>query len=219
MMSSATGGHVEEPVRRTTLRAETREALRARILDGRLPPGANLRERDLSEALGVSRTPLREALLGLAAEGLLRLEAQRGFFVTDLTVAEAREIYPLIWTLESLALQRGAPAEVEALAAINARFRRAEDAQQALAWDRAWHEQLVRQTGAARTAAVLEPLRTAAARYEYRFFSGRNAILESARQHDAIGLALKRKRHADAARLIQQNWEQGLRWVEHTFAR
>ncbi len=219
MMSAVHLRQVEEPVRRTTLRAETREALRARILDGRLPPGANLRERDLSEALGVSRTPLREALLGLAAEGLLRLEAQRGFFVTDLTVTEAREIYPLIWTLESLALERGAPADAAALAAINARFRRAQDPQQALAWDGAWHEELVRQTGAARTAAVLEPLRAAAARYEYRFFSGRNAIVESARQHDAVGLALKRKRHADAARLIQQNWEQGLRWVEHTFAR
>jgi DNA-binding GntR family transcriptional regulator len=218
-VSSEALARVDGPVRRTTLRAETREALRTRIIDGRLPPGANLHERDLSEALRVSRTPLREALLGLEAEGLLRLEAQRGFFVTDLTVAEAREIYPLIWTLEELALQRGAAPDADALASINARFRRAQDAQQALAWDRAWHEELVRQTGAARTAAVLEPLRTAAARYEYRFFSGRTAIVESARQHEAIGQALKRGRDAAAARLIRQNWEQGLRWVEHTFAR
>jgi DNA-binding GntR family transcriptional regulator len=219
MAIAAPDAHVEGPVRRTTLRAETREALRARIIDGRLAPGANIRERDLSDALGVSRTPLREALLGLEAEGLLRLEAQRGFFVTDLTVAEAREIYPVIWTLEALAVQHSTPADAEALAAINGRFRQAQNQQQALALDRAWHEELVRQTGAGRTAAVLEPLRAAAARYEYRFFSGRTAIVESARQHDAIGLALKRRRHADAARLIRQNWEQGLRWVEQTFAR
>jgi DNA-binding GntR family transcriptional regulator len=209
----------DSPVRRTTLRAETREALRARIIDGRLPPGANLGERDLSDALGVSRTPLREALLGLEAEGLLRLEAQRGFFVTDLTVAEAREIYPLIWTLEALAMQRRRPADADALAAINDRFRRTADPQQALAWDRAWHEELVRQCGASRTAAVLEPLRTAASRYEYRFFSGRTAVVESARQHDAIGTALKRRRDAEAARLIRQNWEQGLQWVERSFAK
>jgi DNA-binding GntR family transcriptional regulator len=211
--------HGGGPVRRTTLRAETREALRARIIDGRLSPGANVGERDLSEALGVSRTPLREALLGLEAEGLLRLEAQRGFFVTDLSVAEAREIYPLIWTLEVLAVQRGKPGDPEALAAINASFRKAQDQQQALTWDRAWHEELVRQSGAARTAAVLEPLRTAASRYEYRFFSGRTAVAESARQHDAIALALRRGRPAEAARLLRQNWEQGLRWVEQSFAR
>src|SRR5215212_4810315 len=211
--------HAGGPVRRTTLRAETRDALRARIVDGRLPPGTNVSERDLSDALGVSRTPLREALLGLEGEGLLRLEAQRGFFVTDLTVAEAREIYPLIWTLEALAVQRGTPTDADALGAINARFRQVQDQQQALAWDRAWHEELVRQAGAARTAAVLEPLRTAAARYEYRFFAGRTAIVESARQHDAIALVLKRRRRGDAVRLIRQNWEQGLRWVEQTFAR
>jgi DNA-binding GntR family transcriptional regulator len=219
MANAAPDAQVDGPVRRTTLRSETREAVRARIIDGRLPPGANVGERELSDALGVSRTPLREALLGLEAEGLLRLEPQRGFFVTDLTVAEAREIYPLIWTLEALAVQRATSAHAEVLAAINVRFRRSRDSQQALAWDRAWHEELVRQAGAARTAAVLEPLRTAAARYEYRFFSGRAAIVESARQHDAIGLALKRRRCTDAARLIQQNWEQGLRWVEQTFER
>jgi DNA-binding GntR family transcriptional regulator len=207
------------PVRRTTLRAESRAALRARIIDGRLPPGANVGERDLSDALGVSRTPLREALLGLEAEGLLRLEAQRGFFVTDLTVSEAREIYPLIWTLEGLAIQRGRPTDAETLAAINERFRQAQDQQQALTWDRAWHEELVRQCEASRTAALLEPLRTAASRYEYRFFSGRTAVAESARQHDAIAASLKRRRCREAIRLIRQNWEQGLQWVERSFAR
>ena len=206
------------PVLRTTLRAETRDAVRARILDGRLPPGANVIERDLSESLGVSRTPLREALLGLQAEGLLRLEPQRGFFVAPLTVAEARELYPLIGSLEALAVKRGRPAGVGALASINAGFRGARDQPQALRADRAWHEALLDQCGAPRTAAILEPLRAAASRYEYRFFSGRAAILESARQHDAIAQALGRRRFADAAHLVQRNWEQGLLWVERSFA-
>ena len=70
----------------TTLRAKTLEALRARLIDGRLSPGTNVVERDLSTALGVSRTPLREALLGLEGEGLLRAAPQRGFFVLDLSL-------------------------------------------------------------------------------------------------------------------------------------
>jgi DNA-binding GntR family transcriptional regulator len=206
------------PVLRTTLRAETRDAVRARILDGRLPPGANVIERDLSVSLGVSRTPLREALLGLQAEGLLRLEPQRGFFVASLSVAEARELYPLIGSLEALAVKRGRPADVGPLAAINAGFRGARDQQHAVRADRAWHEALLERCGAPRTAAILEPLRAAASRYEYRFFSGRAAILESARQHDAIAHALERRRFAQAVDLLQQNWEQGLQWVERSFA-
>jgi DNA-binding GntR family transcriptional regulator len=208
-----------EAVLRTTLRAETRDAVLARLVDGRLAPGANLRERDLSALLGVSRTPLREALLGLERDGLLRLEPQRGFFVTDLTVEEAREIYPLIATLEALAVERGRPSSAAALSSINATFRQARDQQHALAADRAWHEELLEQCGAARTAAILEPLRSAAARYEFRFFSGRSAIAESARQHDAIVAAIQRRRYVEAARLIRQNWEQGLEWVERSFAR
>jgi DNA-binding GntR family transcriptional regulator len=205
------------PVLRTTLRAETRDAVRARILDGRLAPGANVVERDLSDTLGVSRTPLREALLGLQAEGLLRLEPQRGFFVADLTVTEARELYPLIGSLEALAVTRGRPGHTDPLAGINAEFRAARDQQHALRSDRAWHEALLDQCGAPRTAAILRPLRTAASRYEYRFFSGRAAIAESARQHDAIARALKRKRFAEAAGLLRHNWEQGLQWVERSF--
>ena len=208
----------DAPVLRTTLRAETRDAVRARILDGRLPPGANVIERDLSVSLGVSRTPLREALLGLQAEGFLRLEPQRGFFVAPLGVAEARELYPLIGTLEALALKRGRPTDLDPLAAINADFRGARDQPHAVRADRAWHEALIARCGAPRTAAILEPLRAAASRYEYRFFSGRAAILESARQHDAIVQALRRRRYAAAASFLQENWEQGLLWVERSFA-
>jgi DNA-binding GntR family transcriptional regulator len=219
MPIAATTPVLRDSVRRTTLRAEVRDAVLARLVDGRLPPGANVRERDLSADLGVSRTPLREALLGLERDGLLHVEPQRGFFVTDLTVEEAREIYPLIWTLEVLAVERGRPSNATALSAVNATFRQARDQQHALAWDRAWHEELLRQCRAARTAAILEPLRTAAARYEFRFFSGRSAIAESARQHEAIAAAIQRRRYGQAARLIRQNWEQGLQWVERSFAR
>jgi DNA-binding GntR family transcriptional regulator len=206
------------PVLRTTLRAETRDAVRARIVDGSLPPGANVVERDLSAALGVSRTPLREALLGLQAEGLLRLEPQRGFFVAGLTVDEARELYALIGALEALAVTRGQPTDVDVLGRINRAFRGARDQHHALRCDRAWHEALISQCGTPRTVAMLDPLRAAAARYEYRFFSGRAAIARSAHQHDAIARALARRRYAEAAALLHQNWEQGLQWVEQHFA-
>jgi DNA-binding GntR family transcriptional regulator len=79
------------PVLRTTLRAETRT--RCARSDGRLAPGANVVERDLSDT-SASAAPAPRGALGLQAEGLFRLEPQRGFFVADLTVTEARELYP-----------------------------------------------------------------------------------------------------------------------------
>lgn len=204
-------------VPRTSLRGAARDRVRGLIVAGRLPPRANVVERDLSAQLGVSRTPLREALLGLEAEGLLHTRPGRGFFVADLSVAEARELYPLIWTLEAMALRRGRPTDLRALRPRGAAFRAATSAGQALAGDRAWHEALINECRAPRTAAILEPLRVAAARYEYRYFSSRAAIVKSADQHDAIVRALQRRRYGEAARLLRRNWQQGLDWVERNF--
>lgn len=206
-------------VRRTTLRAEAQAAVRARIVDGRLPPGSNVVERSLSATLGVSRTPLREALLGLEAEGLLRVEAQRGFFVAGLDVEEARELYPLIGALEALAVETGKPTDVADLDAANKRFRASKNQSEAVERDREWHERLVAHCGCPRTSSILQGLRTSAARYEHRFFSGRQVIAESARQHDAIVAALAKGRHARAAALLRENWKEGLRWIEHGFRR
>jgi DNA-binding GntR family transcriptional regulator len=208
-----------ERLPRTSLRLQTQERVRSLILAGRLAPSTNVVERDLSARLGISRTPLREALLGLETEGLLRAEPGRGFFVSDLSVEEARELYPLIWTLESMAVQRGRPTELVALARIGAAFRRADGPEVALAGDRAWHEELIRRCGCPRTAGILESARAAAARYEYGFFSDSAAIRASAAEHDDILRELRKGRFKKAAAMLEHNWRQGLEWVERNYAR
>ena len=98
--------------------------LRREILDGALPAGARLRERELQEAYGVARHSLRAALRTLAAEGLVRLEPHRGARVARLTADGVRWLYELRAALEleaaHLALQRHGgrlpPAVHEALA-------------------------------------------------------------------------------------------------------
>jgi DNA-binding GntR family transcriptional regulator len=208
-----------EPLPRTTLRIQTQERVRSLILAGRLAPSTNVVERDLSAQLGISRTPLREALLGLQTEGLLRAEPGRGFFVSDLSVEEAGELYPLIWTLESMAVERGRPTGLAALARIGASFRKADSPDTALTQDRAWHAELIRRCGCPRTAAILESARAAAARYEYGFFSDAAAIRASAAQHDAILRELRKGRFKKAAVLLKHNWQQGLDWVEQNYVR
>ena len=104
------------------------DALRREILDGELPAGAWLRERELCEAYGVARHSLRAALRQLAADGLVRIEPHRGARVAQLTPDDVRALYELRAALEieaaHLALERNGgrlPAEVhEALARLQA---------------------------------------------------------------------------------------------------
>ncbi|MFO7609696.1 MAG: GntR family transcriptional regulator [Candidatus Krumholzibacteriia bacterium] len=92
---------------RKPLRAQVQREIRDRIFDGRLPAGASLNEPRLSAELGISRTPLREAMLGLEASGFLLSTMGRGFLVPPLDAAEFRDLAAVLARLESLALELG----------------------------------------------------------------------------------------------------------------
>ncbi|MBV5294852.1 MAG: GntR family transcriptional regulator [Curvibacter lanceolatus] len=83
-----------------SLHSEVANQLRERIFNGELAPGMFLDEVALCERLSISRTPLREALKVLSAEGLLRHEPRRGCFVNEVTERDLDEIFPLIALLE-----------------------------------------------------------------------------------------------------------------------
>jgi DNA-binding GntR family transcriptional regulator len=119
--------------------------LRAAIRSQELRPGDRLREADLAERLGVSRTPVREALKRLEADGLTQLAPPRGFVVTELTHRRVMELYAMrevlagvaarfateqaspmeIQTLQELAAQQGAATEATEAARLNDRLREA----------------------------------------------------------------------------------------------
>jgi DNA-binding GntR family transcriptional regulator len=85
------------------LHQDATDRLRDMIVQGDLAPGVKLNERVLCERLGVSRTPLREALKTLASEGLVALHPNRGASVTPLTLATVRERFEVMGALEALA--------------------------------------------------------------------------------------------------------------------
>jgi DNA-binding GntR family transcriptional regulator len=99
------------PLHRTTTVETLAHALRERILDGELEPGAPLREQHLAARYGVARHTVRAALRALAAEGLVRIETHRGAQVTELTTADVEALGELRIALETeaarLALRRG----------------------------------------------------------------------------------------------------------------
>src|SRR5690606_21694604 len=79
--------------------------LRRLILSGELPPGERLREVPISERLGVSRTPVREAFRTLAAEGLIDLLPNRSVEVSEINNEDAADAFAVLGVLEALAAQ------------------------------------------------------------------------------------------------------------------
>ncbi|MET0290625.1 MAG: GntR family transcriptional regulator [Pseudoxanthomonas sp.] len=86
--------------KRGALYEEVADTLRQKIYDYELPPGDWIDEPALAEALGISRTPLRESLKLLAAEGLVQMEPGRGARVTRLTLEDLNELFPVMAMLE-----------------------------------------------------------------------------------------------------------------------
>lgn len=114
------------PLAHRPLYEEVAAHLRQRILARQLEPGAWIDEQQLSLELGTSRTPMREALKVLAAEGLVTMRPRRGAYVTEANPRDVREAYELLALLESDAAARVAEqasdAQIEELRHLHARL-------------------------------------------------------------------------------------------------
>ena len=125
------------------------EHVKGRVLDQTYPAGELLTEGEVATEVGVSRTPVREALLRLEAEGLLRLYPKRGALVVPVTASEAREVLEARGLIETWAARRvvaAGPSLVDELQGLLARMREQADAGDLrgfVAADRAFHESLV----------------------------------------------------------------------------
>ncbi len=130
-------------------------AVRQRILDNVYAPGHQALEGDLAAELGISRTPVREALIRLANEGLVEVVPRHGMRVLPVSPTDMREIYVVLTALEScaaetLALRRPADAELQPLVEATRLMTRALKADDLDAWaaaDERFHQGLVELTG------------------------------------------------------------------------
>jgi DNA-binding GntR family transcriptional regulator len=89
-------------IQRRTLHEEVLERLRDMIIEGRLEPGQRINEGAVGAQLGVSRTPLREAIKSLASEGLVEMQPAKGAVVRRFSLRDLREILEVIKSLEQL---------------------------------------------------------------------------------------------------------------------
>ncbi|HVG96328.1 MAG TPA: GntR family transcriptional regulator [Chloroflexota bacterium] len=151
------------PVRDRALRNEVLDHVLTALREGRLPPGERVHEVHLARALGVSLSPVREALFRLSDRGVLEHRPRRGFYVKTIGEAETRQIYTFRALLESFAAAEitarcaaqgreawdGAGALTEMRAAIDGgeRAGRAGDRMGVGAWNARFHDALVRLAG------------------------------------------------------------------------
>jgi DNA-binding GntR family transcriptional regulator len=152
------------PARRRGLADEVADRIREAVFGGVYAPGAQLREVELSEALGVSRGPVREALLRLEREGLVRSEWHRGATVTTLSPQDVSELDSLRGALEQLAVQQViSHASDDDIAAIEKTARqmdRAEDEHEMVRCDIAFHDAVYAATGHLRLQEAWHAIRS-----------------------------------------------------------
>jgi DNA-binding GntR family transcriptional regulator len=205
---------VRPAIARAPLRSEVRKLLLEEILRGDLAPAAGITEAELSARIGVSRTPLREALLALEREGFLTATPGRGFSVRPLTRSDAEEIYPVLWTLEGLALRLAWPIARARQLDLEQANRRLESARRdpliALARDREWHSLLLADCKNRRLLASIANLKDQASRYEDAFMRHSRKVITSVKQHRDIQAAIRRDDLDDALRLLEENWRVSL---------
>lgn len=192
------------------------------IAAGRLADGARINEVHLARELGVSRTPLREALMGLVAEGVVESKPRRGFFVAPLDADEIADLYAMRALLDPEALMRaGVPParEIERLRALNDRLTRARGAARVVELDNEWHRLLVARCPNRVLLWTIEQFITLTRRYEQAYFREAGHVENAFGEHDLILAALDDDDLKAACRALRKNMESGVAplqdWIRH----
>lgn len=210
------------------LREKIASMIRASIIDGRIGAGEKLREPVLSKQLGVSRTPLREALLQLDSEGFVEMTPRRGAVVRPLSKQDAAETYEVKGALEALAArlacERMDKDTLRRLKDINdsiASLRRARTVDQAriLQLNTEFHQTLTDASGNEKLSQYVRVLRAQALRYNYIYLSVMSRLQESVAEHEQILDALRGNRADEVERLVREHGRSASRalcsYIEH----
>lgn len=160
------------------------------VVSGQLKPGMPIRENDISEALQMSRTPIREALKDLEAEGVVTIYASHGTFVSTLTASDVEEIFELRSLLELWSLGRGINRFTEQ--ELDTLEKMMKDADSTGKWDDIHqadlylHNMIVEKSGSRRLAAFMKNLNTQIERISVSSSTDLRRKKETYEEHMAI---------------------------------
>lgn len=180
--------------------------LRQAILTGELKPGERLMEIHLANKLGVSRTPIREAIRKLELEGLVTMIPRRGAEVAEITEKSLKDVLEVRRTLDALCVElacdRISDGELEALGAACHKFEEAtktKDARTVAKADVALHDIIVRATGNQRLIQLVNNLSEQMYRYRFEYIKDESGHATLIDEHRIIYESIKRKDKETAA--------------------
>jgi DNA-binding GntR family transcriptional regulator len=205
-------------IHRVPLRDEVYKQILEAIHQGKPPAGSRVRDTDLAAGLGVSRTPVREALLRLTREGVLRTDMGRGFRVPPLDPGEIRETGQILGALESLALDSTSdfpPERLQRLAEIDRSLEQTRgDAVRCADLEDEWHRTLLEGCPNRRLLELIANLRQVLRRYLSAYLRDTTRIALSTLPHQKIADALRLQDRKAALTVFGKQWRRGIDELE-----
>ena len=199
---------------RSALYVQVAERLRGRIMDHTLAPGSWIDEQALATEYGISRTPLREALKVLAAEGLVTMKLRRGAYVTEVSARDLSEVFHLLSLLECdavavVALQ-ATDAQLAELAAMHKQLEASvADPDAFFAANERFHMQLLEIADNRWRNQVVADLRKVMKLNRHHSLFKQGRLEASLKEHRKIMAALKARNAPLAQQLLQQHMAHG----------
>jgi DNA-binding GntR family transcriptional regulator len=195
MATKANGGG------RVAAKDRAHDYVKRQVLTGAFPGGELISEGEVAAALGMSRTPVREAFLRLEAEGLLRLYPQRGALVVPVSSGESRAVIEARLVLEQFAVRkvigRGAAVRASVFERLSAELQRQRDAVAQSDWeefsdaDRAFHDVTLQESGNAIVAGFYSSLRDRQMRMNRELVMHEERITTILDEHRVIAEAVR----------------------------
>ena len=195
------------------------EKLRLRIFEHELAPGDWIDELKIAEEYGISRTPLREALKVLAAEGLVTMKVRRGAYVTEVSEKDLADVYHLLSLLESdaaaVVAERATPAQMSELEALHAELEAAAkpgkvDRDQFFAINERFHMKLLALANNRWRDQMVADLRKVMKLNRHNSLLKSGRIEESLAEHRSLVAALKARDPQAAAARMHEHFRNGL---------
>jgi DNA-binding GntR family transcriptional regulator len=209
--------HVERPSGRlsaSALYVQVAERLRARILAHTLAPGSWIDEQALAADFGISRTPMREALKVLAAEGLVTMKLRRGAYVTEVSERDLAEVYQLLAVLESdaagVVAAQASDAQIAELEALHARLEASVENRDAFfAANEHFHMRLLEVADNRWRNQLVADLRKVMKLNRHHSLFKQGRLEASLDEHRQIMRALKARNAARVRQLMQRHFANG----------
>jgi len=199
---------------RKTTGGEIGEKLRREIESGRLGPGSRLDEVRLAGVFGVSRTPVREAILALERDGLVERQPYKGCRVASFDDRKIKEMFPIVAALEALSIREAgivSPADVTKLRRLNTSMADpTADRATKYRLDRAFHVGLAKLSGNDFLSVEHARLLDMTARHDGNTARGLAEVDRSVAEHEAIISAIERGDNAGAADLVEAHRRGGV---------